>query len=82
MALHGTLVNTKIKFLQHHHCQALDSRFNFHVGIVKLFLYRKQKVFYSNIQGVQLKSGPYFNMSNLFTRIYNMSYYTTNLYLQ
>jgi hypothetical protein len=32
--------------------------------------------------GVQLKSGPYFNMSNLFTKIYNMSYYTTNLYLQ
>jgi len=34
------------------------------------------------IQGVQLKSGPYFNMSNLFTKIYNMLYYTTNLYLQ
>jgi hypothetical protein len=33
-------------------------------------------------QGVQLKSGPYFNMSNLFTEIYNMLYYTTNLYLQ
>jgi hypothetical protein len=32
--------------------------------------------------GVQLKSGPYFNMSNLFTKIYNMLYYTTNLYLQ
>jgi hypothetical protein len=31
---------------------------------------------------VQLKSGPYFNMSNLFTKIYNMLYYTTNLYLQ
>ena len=24
------------------------------------------------IQNVQLKSGPYFNMSNLFTKIYNM----------
>jgi len=34
------------------------------------------------IQGVQLKSGPYFNMSNLFTKIYIMLYYTTNLYLQ
>jgi hypothetical protein len=34
------------------------------------------------VQGVQLKSGPYFNMSNLFTKIYNMLYYTTNLYLQ
>jgi len=34
------------------------------------------------IQGVQLKSGPYFNMSNLFTKVYNMLYYTTNLYLQ
>ena len=34
------------------------------------------------LQGVQLKSGPYFNMSNLFTKIYNMLYYTTNLYLQ
>ena len=35
-----------------------------------------------NLQGVQLKSGLYFNMSNLFTKIYNMLYYTTNLYLQ
>jgi hypothetical protein len=34
------------------------------------------------IPGVQLKSGPYFNISNLFTKIYNMLYYTTNLYLQ
>jgi len=34
------------------------------------------------LQGVQLKSGPYFNMSNLFTKIYNMLYYTANLYLQ
>jgi len=37
--------------------------------------------YYKNIQAVQLKSGPYFNMSNLFTKIY-MLYYTTNLYLQ
>ena len=36
----------------------------------------------SNVQGVQLKTGPYFNMSNLFTKIYNMLYYTTKLYLQ
>jgi hypothetical protein len=35
----------------------------------------------NKIQGVKLKSGPYFNMSNLFTKIY-MLYYTTNLYLQ
>jgi len=35
-----------------------------------------------NVQGVQLKSGLYFNMSNLFTKIYDMLYYTTNLYLQ
>jgi len=34
------------------------------------------------VQGVQLKSEPYFNMSNLFTKIYKMLYYTTNLYLQ
>ena len=34
------------------------------------------------ITGVQLKSGTYFNISNLFTKIYNMLYYTTNLYLQ
>ena len=34
------------------------------------------------MQGVQLKTGPYFNMSNLFTKIYNVLYYTTNLYLQ
>jgi hypothetical protein len=32
--------------------------------------------------GVQLKIGPYFNMGNLFTKIYKMLYYTTNLYLQ
>jgi len=36
----------------------------------------------SIIQSVQHKSGPYFNMSHLFTKIYNMLYYTTNLYLQ
>ena len=36
---------------------------------------------YIYTQSVQLKSGPYFNMSNLFTKIYNMLYYTTNLYL-
>jgi len=36
----------------------------------------------AKIQSVQLKSGLYFNMSNLFTKIYNMLYYTTNLYLQ
>jgi hypothetical protein len=34
------------------------------------------------LQDVQLRSEPYFNMSNLFTNIYNMLYYTTNLYLQ
>jgi len=34
------------------------------------------------IQSVQLKSGPYFNISNLLTNIYNMLYHTTNLYLQ
>jgi len=39
-------------------------------------------VLIDHIQGVQLKSGPYFNMSNLLTKIYNMLYYTTNLYLQ
>ena len=31
------------------------------------------------IQDVQLKNGPYFNISNLFTKIYNMLYYTTKL---
>jgi len=39
-------------------------------------------VTFLDVQGVQLKSGPYFNISNLFTKIYNMLYYTTNLYLQ
>jgi hypothetical protein len=34
------------------------------------------------IHSFQLKSGPCFNMSNLFTKIYNMLYYTTNLYLK
>jgi hypothetical protein len=37
---------------------------------------------YNIVQSVQLKSGSYFNMSNLFTKIYNILYYTTNLYLQ
>ena len=36
----------------------------------------------SFVTGVQLKSGPYFNISNLFTNIYNILYYTTKLYLQ
>jgi hypothetical protein len=36
----------------------------------------------NELQGVQLKSGSYFNRRNLFTKIYNMLYYTTNLYLQ
>ena len=35
-----------------------------------------------DIQSVQHKSGPYFNITNLFTKIYNMLYYTSNLYLQ
>jgi len=39
-------------------------------------------VFPCYVQGFQLKSGPCFNMSNLFIKIYNMLYYTTNLYLQ
>jgi hypothetical protein len=34
------------------------------------------------LQRVKLKSESYFNMSNLFTKIYKMLYYTTNLYLQ
>jgi len=28
------------------------------------------------VQGVQLKSGPYFNTGNLFTKIYNMREWT------
>jgi hypothetical protein len=36
----------------------------------------------NKIPGVQLKSGEYFNVSNVFTKIYNMLYYTTKLYLQ
>jgi hypothetical protein len=35
-----------------------------------------------NLQSVQIKSEPYFNKSNLFTKIYNMLLYTPNLYLQ
>jgi len=39
-------------------------------------------MFYTrNIQVFNLK-WTYFNMSNLFTKIYNVLYYTTNLYLQ
>ena len=37
---------------------------------------------HGQLQSVQLKSAPYFNMSNLFTKIYSMLYYTTNQYLQ
>jgi hypothetical protein len=36
---------------------------------------------FTEIQSVQPKSGRYFSMCNLFTKIY-MLYYTTNLYLQ
>jgi len=52
--------------------------------VVYLYMFTNQHVpdGDTHIQGVQLKSGPYFNMSNLFTKIYNMLYYTTNLYLQ
>jgi hypothetical protein len=42
----------------------------------------REKVATYFVPDVQLKSGPYFNISNLFTKIYNMLYYTTNLYLQ
>jgi len=42
----------------------------------------KIKTKYMQLQDVQLKSGPYFNMTSLFTNIYNMLCYTTNLYLQ
>jgi len=43
---------------------------------------RPRKGWREEVQDVQLKSGPYFNMSNLFTKISNMLYYTINLYLQ
>jgi hypothetical protein len=43
---------------------------------------KNRQYIYIYIQNVQLKSGPYFNMSNLFTKIYNILYYTTKLYLQ
>jgi len=46
------------------------------------FTFRRMVSLSFGSTGVQLKSGPYFNMSNLFTNIYNMLYYTTNLYLQ
>jgi hypothetical protein len=50
-------------------------------GSCKLHL--KPVTLFSHIYRVfNLKSGPYFNMSNLFTKIYNMLYYATNLYLQ
>jgi hypothetical protein len=46
------------------------------------FNYFKELTLTRIIQDVQLKSGPYFDMSNLFTKIYNMLYFTTNLCLQ
>jgi len=59
----------------------------FNIFITILYMYMLRAISCSSsggqtVQGVQLKSGPYFNMSNLFTKIYNMLYYTTNLYLQ
>ena len=36
----------------------------------------KQQIESTLCTGVQLKSGPYFNLSSLFTKIYNMLYYT------
>jgi len=52
------------------------------VGTNKTLSRSKRLPFSSSYTGVQLKSGPYFNKSNLFTKIYNMLYYTTNLYLE
>jgi hypothetical protein len=50
---------------------------------MKAAVRKLKKIFWlAVVQDVQLKSGPFFNMSNLFTKIYNMLYYTTNLYLQ
>jgi len=41
-----------------------------------------EEVTVPELQNVQLKNGPYFNISNLFTKIYIKLHYTTNLYLQ
>ena len=46
------------------------------------FVVSHHKYIKSILQCVQLKIGPHFIMSNLFTKIYNMLYYTTKLYLQ
>jgi len=52
-------------------------------GLSRAYTIQKKFLCVSDeLQGVQLKSRVYFNMSNLFTKIYNMLYYTTNLYLQ
>jgi hypothetical protein len=50
-------------------------------GILKVGTYGVMIYVYL-LPGVQLKSGPYFNIRNLFTKIYTMLYRTTNLYLQ
>ena len=55
------------------------------IHIIEHF-YQLEKLIYlmfytRNIQVFNLK-WTYFNMSNLFTKIYNVLYYTTNLYLQ
>jgi hypothetical protein len=50
--------------------------------IVPLISKQTYEYIYIYIQSVQLKNGPYYNISNQFTKIYNMLYYTTNLYLQ
>ena len=49
---------------------------------VSIYIYIYIYMHYILIQGIQLKSGPYFNMSNLFTKIYKILYYTNKLYLQ
>ena len=48
----------------------------------RIFIKTDDGLFRPKLQGVQLKSGTYFNISNLFTNINNTLYYTTNLYLQ
>jgi hypothetical protein len=61
------------------------AQFNFNIHIMiqtSCTILNRAQLSLLYIQGVQLKSGPYFNVSNLFTKIYNMLYYTTNLYLQ
>jgi hypothetical protein len=73
-------IRSSVTFQDHHHLCTITVP-SVTVTLEKQWVLYLQEIF-KHIPGVQHKSGPYFNISNLFTKIYNMLYYTTKLYLQ